>query len=62
MKKFAALICAVVLALGIGAGCFAEDAETVDIRILATSDLHGWFVPHDFAIDEDSAQGSLTFI
>ena len=39
MKKFAALICSVVLALGIGAGCFAEDAETVDIRILATSDL-----------------------
>ena len=62
MKRFAALIFAVILALGMSVNCFAAEAETVEIQILATSDLHGWFVPHDFAIDADSAQGSLTYL
>lgn len=36
--------------------------EPVNVQILATSDLHGWFVPHDFAIDKDSTKGSLTYL
>jgi 2',3'-cyclic-nucleotide 2'-phosphodiesterase/3'-nucleotidase len=38
------------------------DHNIVELQILATSDMHGWFVPHDFAIDQDSTKGSLTYI
>lgn len=32
------------------------------VRLLATSDLHGWFVPWDFALDQEDASGSLTYL
>lgn len=33
-----------------------------DVRLLATSDLHGWFVPWDFALDQENKAGSLTYL
>ncbi len=37
----------------------APEAETVDIQILATSDLHGKFVPWDYALNAESTSGSV---
>ena len=37
-------------------------AKEIDIQILATSDLHGKFYPYDYAINEESKNGSLTQI
>jgi len=34
----------------------------IPIQILATSDMHGWFVPHDFALDRESDEGGLTLL
>ncbi len=31
----------------------------VQIRILATSDMHGKFVPYDYALNEESMSGSV---
>lgn len=36
--------------------------DAKDIRLLATSDLHGWFVPWDFALDKENKAGSLTYL
>lgn len=38
------------------------DAETVEIQLLATSDLHGKMLPYDYALDEESTSGSLAQI
>ena len=35
------------------------EKETVDLQILATSDLHGKFAPWDYALNEESTSGSL---
>lgn len=40
----------------------ADGGETVDLQILATSDLHGKFVPYDYAVNEESTSGSLAQI
>lgn len=37
-------------------------AKTIDIQILATSDVHGKFYPYDYAINEESKSGSLAQI
>ena len=34
--------------------------ETMDLQILATSDLHGKFYPWDYALNEESTSGSVT--
>ncbi len=39
-----------------------NNIETVDVEIIATSDLHGWFVPWDFSTDTKYTRGSLTYI
>lgn len=36
--------------------------EIKELPILATSDLHGWFVPWDFSEDVASTKGSLTYL
>lgn len=38
------------------------ESNEVNVRILATSDLHGWFVPWDFATDRESTRGSMTYL
>lgn len=37
-------------------------AETVNITLLGTSDLHGTFVPWDYASDTENLAGSLSQI
>lgn len=37
-------------------------SDAKQVRLLATSDLHGWFVPWDFALDEENTAGSLTYL
>ena len=37
----------------------AGDAEVKKIRIIGTSDLHGKFVPYDYALNEESTSGSV---
>ena len=37
----------------------AEAEETKSIRIIGTSDLHGKFVPWDYALNEESTSGSV---
>lgn len=36
--------------------------DAKNIRILATSDIHGWFVPWDFAMEQASTSGGLTLL
>lgn len=64
MKKrsFAAVI-AVLLALlpVVHGACEAQaPSETKRLRIIATSDLHGKFMPWDYALNAESASGSVT--
>jgi len=40
----------------------AQTAENVKVEIMATSDIHGWFVPWDFSTDTSSTRGSLTYL
>lgn len=37
----------------------ASEKETMDLQILATSDLHGKFDPWDYALNEESKSGSM---
>lgn len=37
----------------------APEKETMDLQILATSDLHGRFDPWDYALNEESKSGSM---
>ena len=39
-----------------------EVASKANIQILATSDLHGWFAPWDFATDTKDTKGSLAYL
>ncbi|WP_320130223.1 5'-nucleotidase C-terminal domain-containing protein [uncultured Sphaerochaeta sp.] len=59
-----------LLVLGIFMSCrsvattkeVAANPENVSVEIVATSDLHGWFVPWDFSVDQASTSGSLTYL
>ena len=42
--------------------CPADMAETVALRILATTDMHMKLVPHDYLADRPCARGSLAQI
>lgn len=69
-KKLLALILAVVMVFtGNAVYVLAEttqsakttssDGDTVNLQVLATSDLHGRFVPYDYAINAEDKSGSL---
>lgn len=76
--KLLSILLALVMIVSVFASCANQNANdpssesaqegtntadnSVNVQILATSDLHGWFVPHDFAIDKDSTKGSLTYL
>ncbi len=52
------------LALLLASGCLAmpalsEAAETKALRIIGTSDLHGKFMPWDYALNAESLSGSV---
>lgn len=36
--------------------------EVKEIQVLGTSDLHGWFMSHDYASNEEQKKGGLTQI
>ena len=60
MKKSIACILALVLLLTLSLPVLAEEsAETKTIRIIGTSDLHGKFMPWDYALNAASTSGSV---
>ena len=64
LKKWLPTFLAVVLILGTGAFSMqttvnAEEKE-INITLLATSDIHGRFMPWDYAVDGSNLSGSLT--
>ena len=68
MKKIGQKILVLLLLVslvvpGVDATAFAADtSSTKTIQILATSDLHGKFLPYDYALDTESASGSMAQI
>ena len=50
-----------ILALAFCLPAPAEDAsaKTKKLRIIGTSDLHGMFVPWDYALNEENTSGSV---
>lgn len=62
MKKRLLFVAVLVLCLfGVSAKS-AQVGDKATVQILATSDLHGWFEPWDFATDSPSTRGSLTYL
>jgi len=59
MKKLKLILLLLIMAFSFAA-CGNNEPELVDIQILATSDLHGKFMPWDYIIDSESYSGSLT--
>ena len=60
LRRFAALFAALLLAPAVPGCVRAESgaAGSRTIRILATSDLHGKFLPWDYSLNAESADGS----
>lgn len=69
-KTAVILVICVILALAAGAAGFRKYAakqasssgETVQIRIIATSDIHGKILPYDYTLDAPETSGSLAQI
>lgn len=61
MKRTLCLLLSVFLLMS-ALPAFAAEANEVEVQILATSDLHGWFMPWDFSVDQPSTRGSLTYL
>ena len=60
MKKRSVTILSVLLAAAFSVFPYAADEpETKTLRIIATSDLHGKFVPWDYATNSESPSGSM---
>ena len=62
LKVFVPLLLTLTLALAcrLPATAQAAGAQGKSLRILATSDLHGKFVPWDYALNAENASGSVT--
>lgn len=61
MRRFMASILVLALLVSFVLPALAEDAsEAKTIRIIATSDLHGKFMPWDYALNAASPSGSMT--
>ena len=60
-RRLAALLLALLLALSCLAPAMAEEAvpDTKSLRIIGTSDLHGKFLPWDYALNAESPSGSM---
>lgn len=48
--------------LSLAGQTFAADGDMVDVTILGTSDIHGHFMPWDYAADKQNMRGSLSQI
>jgi 2',3'-cyclic-nucleotide 2'-phosphodiesterase/3'-nucleotidase len=60
-KSLAALLLSLLLVVSCLAPAIAEEAavETKTLRIIGTSDLHGKFLPWDYALNAESLSGSV---
>lgn len=60
LRRFGALLLAIAVMLcGFVTVAAAETSEARTIRIIGTSDLHGKFVPWDYALNAESLSGSV---
>lgn len=63
-NRITPLTLAIILGIGIGfffiQGRVNVEEKEIDITLLATSDIHGRFMPWDYASDEPNLEGSLT--
>ena len=59
MKMLAAIALIVTLSAALFAPALAGDGHTRTLRIIATSDLHGKFLPWDYALNAESTSGSV---
>ena len=59
MKKWLVLLCAALAIALMALSVAAEEPETRTLRILATSDLHGKFVPWDYGQNAADTTGSV---
>ncbi|TDT50926.1 5'-nucleotidase C-terminal domain-containing protein [Fonticella tunisiensis] len=68
LKKWTSLLVALVMVVslfapGISTRAWAADGDgTINLQILATSDLHGRFMPYQYATDSPNTSGSFTQI
>lgn len=62
MAVFAMTAMVLSMAFGSGKVMAAEAADSVQLQILATSDVHGKMAPYDYALNEVSTSGSSTQI
>ena len=70
IKTTVILVICIILALAAGAAGFRKNAakqapgsgEATQIRIIATSDIHGKIIPYDYALDAPEESGSLAQI
>ncbi|UXH99923.1 bifunctional metallophosphatase/5'-nucleotidase [Photobacterium sp. TY1-4] len=53
---------AAAICLSLAGHAFAADGDIVDVTILGTSDIHGHFMPWDYASDKLNLRGSLSQI
>ena len=60
MKKLAAVLALTALIGLVFPFAPALAQQTTTVRIIATSDLHGKFMPWDYALNEESPSGSMT--
>ena len=60
LRRFGIVLLAIALAAALCVPAYAEAAgETRTVRIIGTSDLHGKFVPWDYALNAESTSGSV---
>lgn len=67
MKKVTIMFVTLAASAIFLSGCGTEkvsqkESSTMDLQILATSDLHGKFLPWDYALNEESTSGSVAQI
>lgn len=58
MKKLTGIVLILALLFALAVPALAEPAEVKTLRIIGTSDLHGKFMPWDYALNSESMYGS----
>lgn len=59
MKKFTGIVLILVLFITLIAPAQAETSDVKTLRIIGTSDLHGKFMPWDYALNAESMSSLL---
>ena len=62
-KRYTAFLLALVMIFSfitpMDLSAFAAEGDEVDIQVVATSDMHGRFMPYDYATDSEDNKGSM---